>query len=89
MIQRLRTVTVNERGQIVIPEEIRKDFGIGKNTTLAMIEREGEIVLRKESTVIAEIGEDKFWRALTKEAMKKAWEKEDKIWDKIYRGEVK
>ena len=29
-MEKMRTVSVNERGQIVIPEDIRKDFGIEK-----------------------------------------------------------
>lgn len=84
--KRIRTVTVNERGQIVIPEEIRKDFGIGKASTLVLIEKNKEILLRKEQDVLERIEEeDKFWRVMTKESMKRAWSKEDDVWDKIYK----
>jgi len=84
--KKIRTVSVNERGQIVIPEDIRKDFGISGETTLVMIERKGEIVLKKETDVLEAIeGEDKFWRIMSKGAMKRAWSKEDDIWDEIYK----
>lgn len=32
---------------------------------------------------------EEFWKLLSREAMKKAWDKEDEIWDKIYKEEVK
>ncbi len=84
--RKIRTVNVNERGQIVIPEDIRKDFGISGPTTLVIIERKGEIVIKKEIDVLGVIeGEDKFWKALGQEAMKRAWSKEDEIWDKIFK----
>ncbi|MBI2652158.1 AbrB/MazE/SpoVT family DNA-binding domain-containing protein [Candidatus Woesearchaeota archaeon] len=89
-IKKLRTVNLNERGQIVIPEDVRKDFGLDKATTLVLIEKKGEIVLKKESDVLNAIeGEDRLWNALQGEAIKKAWSKEDEVWDKIYRDSNK
>lgn len=80
--QRIRTVKVNERGQVVIPEDFRRDFGISGNDTLVMIEKGDELVLKKESEVFEAI-EDKFWSALSHASMRKAWGKEDEIWNKI------
>ena len=41
---------------------------------------------RKKSEVLNEIdSEEKFWKSLTKESMKRAWKKEDEIWDKLYK----
>ncbi|MBI3036015.1 AbrB/MazE/SpoVT family DNA-binding domain-containing protein [Candidatus Woesearchaeota archaeon] len=85
-IRKIRTVNLNERGQIVIPEDIRKDFGLDKTATLVMIEKGDEIVLRRESDVLRLIGEEKFWIALSREGMKSAWDKEDEVWDKIYKN---
>ena len=79
---KIRTVRVNERGQLVIPEDIRKDFGIKGSTTLVLIENNGEIVIKKESEVFAAL-EDKFWKALSQTSIKRAWSKEDEVWDKI------
>ena len=47
MIKKIRTVKVNERGQIVIPEEIRNDLGIKESSILVVIEENNEIVLKK------------------------------------------
>ena len=84
---RIRTVIVNERGQIVIPEDIRRDFGIGGSTTLVIIEKGGELVIKKESDVLAVLNEEGFWKAVSQEGMKNAWNEEDKVWDAIARKE--
>lgn len=84
--KKIRTVSVNERGQIVIPEDIRKDFGIDSRSTLVLIERKEEIVLKKESDILKAVeDEDRFWKALSQEALKGAWGREDDIWNKIYK----
>ena len=81
----MRTISLNERGQIVIPEDIRKDFGMGKDTTLVLIERDNEIVLRMESDILKILDDEHgFWRKLQREAIKNAWSKEDEIWDKVF-----
>ena len=81
--QKIRTVKVNERGQIVIPEEIRKDFGISSSTTLVLIEKNDSLVLRKEQDVLHH-EDDSFWKALSKKSLVDAWGEEDNIWDTIY-----
>ena len=86
---KIRTVTVNERGQIVIPEDIRKDIGIENATTLIIIEKNGEIVIRKESEVLEALGEDMFWKSVAKESLKRAWNKEDKVWGKFAKEDMK
>ncbi|MBI2137674.1 AbrB/MazE/SpoVT family DNA-binding domain-containing protein [Candidatus Woesearchaeota archaeon] len=81
-IGKIRTARVNDRGQLVIPEDIREDLGITGNSTLIIIERQGELLLKTESEVLKVI-EDKFWKALSQESLKRAWGKEDEIWDKL------
>lgn len=85
---RIRTVAVNERGQIVIPEDIRKELGIGKSATLVLIEKDDEIIIRKESDVLSALDEDTFWKTLARESMKHAWNKEDDVWDEIARKDM-
>lgn len=86
-IKKLRTINLNKRGQIVIPEDIRKDFGIEKSATLVIMEREDELVLKKEVDVLKAMeGEDKFWKRLSQEVLEKAWGKEDEVWDKIHKN---
>ena len=85
--EKIRTVNIGSRGQLVVPEDIRKDLGIKEEATLVLIERRGEIVLKKESDVLKAIEEDTFWKRLSEEAVKRAWTKEDEIWDDIAKGE--
>ncbi len=85
MTVRIRTVLMNERGQIVIPEEIRRDWGLGKRETLVLIEKDNELSVMKESDAAKAFvgGEDQFWKAVSMESLKGFWGKEDKAWDKI------
>ena len=88
---KIRTVTVNDRGQVVIPEDIRSDLGIKGATTLVMIEKEGEIVIMKESEVLAaleELDEGAFWKGVAKASLAKAWSGEDDVWDKLAREDL-
>ena len=81
---------VYDRGQLVIPDDIRKDFGIKGNTTLVMIEREGELVIKKEYEVLHAIeGETAFWREFSRESLKRMWGKEDAVWDKIAKNDLR
>ena len=80
--RRIRTVSVNERGQLVIPEDIRRDFGIKGNSTLVLLEYSEGLVLKKESEVFEAL-DSIFWEALSKKALRNAWSREDEVWDKI------
>lgn len=83
--RKIKTVTVNARGQIVIPEDVRKDFGIVRDSTLVLIERDSELVLKRGADVLTAMeAEDRFWQASAIKAMKRAWSKEDAIWDELF-----
>lgn len=85
-IKKLRTVNLNERGQMVIPEDIRNDLGLKGPLTLVIIKKDDELIIKKELDVLTTMEyEDKFWKYFSIEAMKKAWSKEDEIWDKIFK----
>lgn len=40
---------------------------------------------KKEAEVLDHLEEDKFWKSLSMESMKRAWSKEDKVWDKVFK----
>ncbi len=81
---KLRTVSMNDRGQIVIPEDMRKSMKFSSRDILVLIEKDNQIVIKKESEVAERLeNEDEFWKKLSAESMKHAWAKEDEIWDKI------
>jgi len=87
-VTRLRTASMNERGQIVIPEDMRKSMNLTSKDTLILIEKGNQIVIRKESDIAEQIAqEDEFWKSLSAESMKRMWGKEDAVWDKIAKGE--
>ncbi len=88
--KKIRTVQVNDRGQVVIPEDVRNDLGIKGGSTLVMIKKEDEIVLKKESSVLEAIDSDAiFWKAISAASLQRAWGKEDEIWDKIAKKNLK
>lgn len=90
MNERIRTVLMNPRGQIVIPEEMRETLKMKPKEALVLIERGNELILKRESDVIKQIlDEDKVWAILSREALKRAWSKEDAVWDKIAREETR
>lgn len=79
----LRAVRVNERGQLVIPEDMRTQLGIEGDSVLVLIKRGDEIVLRREEDVLEEL--DAVWRNITHRALERAWdEDEDDVWDEVY-----
>ena len=87
---KIRTVNVNKRGQIVIPDDIRKDLGIVGNTTVVLIERNGEFVIKKEAEILRAIdSEDMFWNELSKISLSNMWDEKDEVWDKIARSDLK
>lgn len=80
--RRIRTVKVNERGQLVIPEDVRADLRIKGNTTLVLIERGDEIVLRREEDVLEDL--EGTWRQVSRHALARAWDAGDDAWDVHY-----
>jgi AbrB family looped-hinge helix DNA binding protein len=81
---KMRTVRINDRGQLVIPEDIRRDLQIEGDTVLVLVEREGEIILRREADVLRDL--DGVWKALRGRALERAWDDEDEVWE-AHRGE--
>ena len=75
----LGIVNVSSRGQIVIPEKIRKSMGIKEGSKLVAMERNDELVLTKESDVMKKLqGTDKHeeagWLALAERSLKDIWD---------------
>ena len=48
---KIKTVEMNERGVIVIPQDIRKNLGLEGKSTLILVEKDKEIVLKREKDV--------------------------------------
>lgn len=80
----LRSVSVNDRGQLVIPEEMREELGIEGGSVLVLVKRGNEIVLRREEDVLDEL--DRFWRGVAERSLERAWGEEDEVWDEYFSG---
>ena len=85
------TVIVGERGQITIPKEIRKKYGIKKRQPLIIEDKDGEIVIKpavavpiKELEKLMRKFDDDFIREIVKEDLLKDGEEEKIIskWEK-------
>lgn len=75
----MRTVAVNDRGQLVIPEEMRTELEIEGGSVLVLVKRGDEIVLRREEDVLESI--ERSWSPVTRSALERAWEPEDDVWE--------
>lgn len=84
----IETIKVSSKGQIVIPEELRKELGIKEGTKLILITEENKIIIEKEAEFLHRIkGMDKEkagWLALAEESLKEIWDnpKDKKVWKK-------
>lgn len=85
----IEVVNVSSKGQIVIPERVRKELGIRTGAKLVLLEREGTILLKKEEHVAKQIEEfekreNKAWSMLAEKSLSKVWDnpKDEKTWKK-------
>ncbi len=85
----MEIIKTSSRGQIVIPEYIRKRHKIKEGTRLVLFERGDKIIIEKEEKINnilkrdLEI-EEEGWKALSEISLKDVWdnEKDDKVWRK-------
>lgn len=75
---KMRTVKINDRGQLVIPEDMRKDLRIEGEAVVVLVEQGGEIVLRREEDVLRDL--EDVWMPLRRRALERAWGDEDAVW---------
>lgn len=75
----MELTSVSTKGQIVIPERVRKKHGIKPGQRLVLFERENELVLRKEEDVEQELSK---WNELSARGIQDIWDnKEDEdVW---------
>ncbi|MBD3204042.1 AbrB/MazE/SpoVT family DNA-binding domain-containing protein [Candidatus Woesearchaeota archaeon] len=86
----METVKVSSRGQIVIPEKIRKKLNIKKGTKLIMTERGKKIILEHEKDFLKRLAkyenkkEDAGWLMIAEKNISKLWDnpRDEEIWSK-------
>ena len=85
----MEIITTSSRGQIVIPEILRKRHNIKEGTRLVLFEQGDKLILEKEDKVnkrlIKDIDQEDFgWNLLGEQSLKEVWdnEKDDIVWRK-------
>lgn len=85
----LGIVNVSSRGQIVIPEKIRKSLGIKEGSKLVAIEKDGTLILKKDTDIIKNLEymgkkEESGWLALAEQSLNQLWgnKKDEEVWRK-------
>lgn len=85
------TIKVSSKGQIVIPELIRKRLNIQEGTKMVVIERDNKLILELEEDFLKKIEEMEIdkekigWLKLAEKGMGKIWDndRDEEIW-KMY-----
>jgi AbrB family looped-hinge helix DNA binding protein len=79
----MKTVKVSEKGQIAIPSEIQKEYGIKKGDNLMLYAVHGKIMLEKMNKLIKEMTDDfEDMERHTEESLKEFWKNEPEgVWE--------
>jgi len=84
----IEVIHVSSRGQIVIPEKVRKNLGIKSGSKLILLEKGEDIILKKEEQVLQHL-EDPHqetigWLALAEQSLREVWDnpKDEEVWKK-------
>ena len=86
----IETIKVSSRGQIVIPENMRKALKIKEGTKLVAIGKGKRIILEQEADFLAGLSEAETakekegWLALAEKNLSKVWDnpEDDEEWKK-------
>ena len=86
-------VNVSSRGQIVIPEEIRKKLRIKEGSKLIAIEKNGALILKRDIDIMDKLEatdkrDESGWLALAEQSLSKIWNnpKDEKVWRRYLDG---
>lgn len=81
----IRTLRVSEKGQVVLPVEVRRAMGIEKGTELVLVFDGERLLLQKETRAASALQEDfSDLLAATEASLRSVWENEhDEAWDRV------
>ncbi len=80
----MKTVTVSGKGQISIPQEIRKQLEVEKGSKLVIILKDKKLLIRKASDISQSI-EDSFEDVVrySERSLEEIWDnEEDDVWNR-------
>ncbi|MBI2653922.1 AbrB/MazE/SpoVT family DNA-binding domain-containing protein [Candidatus Woesearchaeota archaeon] len=72
-------VTMSSKGQIVVPKQLRKEFGLETGTNFAIFGKDDTLILKKVNVPTAKEVFEKVHKWGTELAKKKGWKEEDFI----------
>ena len=84
----IETIKVSSKGQIVIPERIRKHLHLKEGSTLVVMERGSQLVLEEENQFLRDIKtidkEKVGWLLVAEQSLRKVWDnpQDDQAWSK-------
>lgn len=85
----MEIVTMSSRGQLVIPERVRKRHKMREGMRLILLEEGDKLILEKEEALKKLLKkrkdeEEKGWLMLAEQSFKEVWdnEKDDAVWEK-------
>ena len=84
----IETTKISSRGQLVIPESIRKSLKLKEGTKIVLIEKNGKITLEKEEDFLKNLDlvsrEETGWLRLAEKSLAAVWdnEKDEQVWKK-------
>lgn len=79
----IKTISVSDKGQIAIPQDVREQAGIQKGDKLILLQIAGKILLEKTQNVSNKIKDDfSDMLKLSEKSLKEVWDNEqDEIWN--------
>ncbi len=80
---KFRSIKVSAKGQITLPSDIQKEFGIKKGDEIILV-RKGEKIILEKSERIAKSLKNEFAdiKSLSEQSLRKLWlNKDDEIWN--------
>jgi len=85
----MEIITTSSRGQIVIPESMRKKHDIKKGTRLVLFDDGDKIIIEREEKIAAILKlniltEDSGWQKLSEQGFKEVWDnkQDEQVWRK-------
>ena len=77
-----RTVKMTGKGQIVVPKEMRISLGLKRNSTILLIQKDDDIIMKKPESLKDMVEDFPELRAATERVFGEVWKDEDdKLWE--------
>lgn len=78
----MELTTLSSRGQIVLPEKVRKRLGLSAGDRFVLLRVGEDIILRRAEIAEKQLLENEAWRKLGEKALVKLWDNDvdNEVW---------